>query len=71
MRAAVGRLRSSYSTWPAEFLSGASEPGRFRGSLVDQLGEWWHCGHRHFTTSEASRCAREQIRTTTPGVRHP
>jgi hypothetical protein len=61
-RAARGHLRSSYSTWPAEFQQGAAEAGRFRASLVDEVGEWWHCGHRHLTSGEAVRCAREQNR---------
>jgi hypothetical protein len=63
MRLAPGRLRIGYSTWPAEFqqgVKGAPEPGRFRGTLFDEVGERWHCGHRHLTGSEATRCAREQ-----------
>ena len=57
-RAALGRLRSSYSTWPAEFMQSSVERGRYRGMLVDQAGQWWQCGHRHQTRDQATVCAR-------------
>ena len=63
MALALSRLRIGYSTWPAEFQQparGDSEPGRFRGTLFDEVEERWHCGHRHGTGTEATRCAREQ-----------
>jgi len=69
MRPALGRLRIGYSTWPAEFqqpVKGDPEPGRFRGTLFDDLGAWWHCGHRHLSGTEATRCGREQNRLQGP-----
>jgi len=56
-----GKLHAQYSTWPAEADVGDPERGRFRGVLVDDVGEWWHCEHRHASGSEAARCAREQL----------
>ena len=62
-------LRVGYSTWPAEFQEparGDAEAGRFRGTLFDEVEERWHCGHRHQTGTEATRCARRQYRLQRP-----
>jgi len=56
-----GELRAGYSTWPAVADVGEPERGRFRGMLADDVGEWWHCHHRHAVGGEATRCARQQL----------
>jgi len=59
-----GELFAGYTTWPAEAEPGEPERAKFRGLLVDNIGEWWHCAHRHASGSEATRCAREQLTVT-------
>jgi len=56
-----GALRASYATWPVAADVRGPERGRFRGRLVDDVGEWWHCEHRHTWGSAATRCAREHL----------